>query len=131
MYGPPFRHEQLNQATHEALTELYGVAGVKLLDQLGTIAKEGHLVDERGQEKYLGNLKALSIPLCFIHGGANECYLPESTHLTYELLRETNGENLYSRHVIPGYGHNDCIFGKNAAVDVYPHILAHLERTAT
>jgi cholesterol oxidase len=131
MYGPQFRHEQLNQATHDALTELYGVAGVKLLDQLGAIAKAGHLVDRRGQEKYLANLKALSIPLCFIHGAANECYLPESTHLTYELLRETNGDNLYSRHVIPGYGHSDCIFGKNAAVDVYPYILAHLERTAT
>jgi cholesterol oxidase len=29
--------------------------------------------------------------------------------------------------VIPGYGHLDCIFGKNAAADVYPVILRYLD----
>ena len=35
----------------------------------------------------------------------------------------------YRRHEIPGYGHIDCIFGKNAATDVFPLIVDHLERT--
>ena len=37
---------------------------------------------------------------------------------------------LRDRRVIPDYGHIDCIFGKNAAVEVYPHVLAHLDKTA-
>jgi cholesterol oxidase len=37
------------------------------------------------------------------------------------------GAEHYERHVIPGYGHLDCIFGKNAAVDVYPLILRYLD----
>jgi cholesterol oxidase len=41
-----------------------------------------------------------------------------------------NGADLYTRQVIDGYGHIDCIFGRDAASDVFPHILAHLERTA-
>jgi cholesterol oxidase len=31
---------------------------------------------------------------------------------------------------VPGYGHIDCMFGKDAVVDVYPIILGHLEKTA-
>jgi cholesterol oxidase len=37
------------------------------------------------------------------------------------------GAERYERHVIPGYGHLDCIFGKNAAVDVYPVIARYLD----
>jgi cholesterol oxidase len=29
---------------------------------------------------------------------------------------------------VPGYGHIDCIFGKNAATDVYPLMLRHFDR---
>jgi len=43
---------------------------------------------------------------------------------------EKHGPERYSRHVVPGYGHIDCMFGKNAVVDVYPIILEHLEKTA-
>jgi cholesterol oxidase len=32
--------------------------------------------------------------------------------------------------VIPGYGHIDCIYGKNAVNDVFPLMLSHLEDTA-
>ena len=46
-----------------------------------------------------------------------------------ETLARWQGEDLYARHVIPNYGHIDCIFGKNAAADVYPHVLRHLEAT--
>ena len=62
-------------------------------------------------------------------GPQNECFLPESTEITVHDLAEANGSNLYKRQVIPGYGHIDCIFGKNAVKDVYPFILEHLEAT--
>ena len=44
-------------------------------------------------------------------------------------LVAANGSSLYKRHVIPGYGHIDCIFGKNAVNDVFPFVLEHLEAT--
>jgi cholesterol oxidase len=87
-------------------------------------------VDAAGNETYMPYLDRLAIPITFIHGGSNECFLPQSTALTYERLREKNGSSLYSRHVIPGYGHIDCIYGKNAVRDVYPFMLQHLEETA-
>ena len=81
-----------------------------------------------GDEVYLPHVDKLAIPMTFIHGAENAAFLPESTKITYDLLTETNGD-LYTRHVIPLYGHIDCIYGKNAARDVYPYILEHLEKT--
>lgn len=60
----------------------------------------------------------------------NETWLPESTRLPYNWLRGRNGRDLYRRHVIPNYGHIDCIFGQNAVADACPFILGHLEATA-
>ena len=60
-------------------------------------------------------------------GEKNSCYLPESTLTTYNLAKEAHPHQEYSWIQIPGYGHLDCIFGRNAVCDVYPHILKALE----
>lgn len=130
MYAPLYQHEQLNQATHDALHEMFGVANIRSFEHLARLTNTGHLVTLEGAEVYLPHLERLAIPIAFIHGAANQCFLPESTEITYNLLRQANGDKLYTRHVVPNYGHIDCIYGKNAAADVYPLMLAHLESTA-
>jgi cholesterol oxidase len=52
-----------------------------------------------------------------------------STELTIDELGSLNGRQWYRRHVVPGYGHIDCSFGKNAVKDVYPVMLEHLDAT--
>jgi len=131
LYSLLYEHAQLNPATHDALHEMFGVANIGALEHLGMLVRTKHLVDAKGNEVYLPHLERLAIPITFIHGGNNECFLPQSTALTYERLREKNGSSLYSRHVVPGYGHIDCIYGANAVNDVYPFMLQHLEDTAT
>jgi cholesterol oxidase len=96
---------------------------------LGVLTRKGHLVTASGDEAYVPNVDRLDIPIAFIHGAENETWLPESTERTINWLRENNPEQLYTRHLIANYGHIDCIFGRNAAKDVYPHILDHLEKT--
>ncbi|MBA3767258.1 MAG: alpha/beta fold hydrolase, partial [Acidobacteria bacterium] len=131
MYGQLYEHDQLNTATHDAMHELFGIANISTFNHLAMLVRAGHLVNARGEDVYLPNLGRLAIPIAFIHGAENECFLPEGSRLTYQLLRETHDKSLYNRHVIPNYGHIDCIFGKNAARDVYPLILNHLAATAT
>ena len=130
IYAPLYRHDQLNRATHDALHEMFGVANVRALEGLALMTRKGHIVAADGSETYLPWLNRMAIPIAFIHGQENECFLPESTEITFNQLRELNGESLYSRSVIPRYGHIDCIFGRDAARDVYPKILEHLEATA-
>ena len=129
MYGLLFEHEQLNAATHNALHEMFGVGNIKAFEHLALMTRQGHIVGANGAEIYLPHLDRLAIPITFIHGAENQVFLPESTETTYNLLREKNGRGLYQRHVVPRYGHIDCIFGKNAVVDIYPLVLQHLEAT--
>ena len=129
MYGPLYEHDQLSAETHDALGELFGVASITSFEHLARMARAGHVVDAGGHEAYMPHLERLARPITFLHGSENLCFLPESTEITLNVLRERNGDDLYARHVIPNYGHIDCIFGKNADTDVYPHVLRHLEAT--
>jgi cholesterol oxidase len=129
IYSRAFEHAGLNAATHDTLHELFATANVASLEHLARMVRKGHIVNARGQEAYLSHLNRLAIPIAFIHGSKNRCFLPESTGRTHELLATANGTNLYSRHLIPRYGHSDSILGKNAAADVYPYIAQHLEAT--
>jgi cholesterol oxidase len=129
LYALLYEHAQLDAGLHDGLHELFGVANLKVFEHLALMARSGHVVAADGSEAYLPHLDRMAIPIAFIHGAQNRCFVPASTETTYNLLRARNGPTLYERHVIPDYGHIDCIFGKNAADDVYPHILRHLEKT--
>ena len=130
-YGLLYDHKNLSQYFHDNLHELFGVCNIDTFEHLARMIRAGHVVAADGSDAYLPHLDRMNVPIAFIHGADNQCYLPKSTELTYDALRKTNGEALYTRTVIDGYGHIDCIFGRNAVVDVYPHILAHLEKSAT
>ena len=127
MYAPLYDHGELNEATHETLYETFGVANMKTFQHLELLTNKGHLLNFAGEDVYLPHLDRLAIPITFIHGADNECFEPKSTEITYDLLRQTNGKDWYARHVIPGYGHIDCIFGKNASNDVFPIVLDALD----
>jgi cholesterol oxidase len=100
---------------------------MKAFEQLGKIVNARELRDAQGGDEYMKNLDRLAIPITFIHGEENQCYLPEGTRKTVEKLTEVNGPNLYKRHLIPGYGHIDCIFGKSAATTIFPLIVEALD----
>ena len=129
-FGPLYEHDQLSSSTHDTLHEMFGVVNITAFRQMGRIARKGHLVSVKGENSYLPHLDRLAFPIAFVHGEENDCVLPKSTETTYNLLREKNGDELYSRYLVPNYGHVDCIVGKNAVNDVYPFILKHLETTA-
>ncbi len=127
MFGPLVEHKQLNDATHKATIEMFGIANVTSYEQLTKMVREHHLVSADGDDIYMPNLKNLAIPITFIHGEKNQLFKPKSTLTTFNKLVEANGKELYKRFVIEEYGHNDCMYGKNAVDDVYPHVLQQFE----
>ena len=135
MYGVLYELDQLNTATLDAMHEMFGIACMDSFKHIARIARAGHLVAADGAEIYLPHLDRLALPITFIHGEKNDTFLPVSTQHTLEALTAANdpdgSKGLYKRHVIPGYGHIDCIFGKSAVRDVFPHILTHLEAHAS
>ncbi len=136
LYGQLYEINQLNEQTYDNLHELFGVAGIASLEHLAMMIRHGHIVDFAGKDIYLQEdqgmptLKRLAIPIAIAHGALNKCWLPVSTEMTVDILSQANGPGLYERKLIPGYGHIDCIFGKNAYRDVYPFFIQHLDKTA-
>ncbi|MFM0154164.1 alpha/beta fold hydrolase [Paraburkholderia sediminicola] len=132
LYGLLYEHGQLNETLHSNLQELFGVHDIEVFKHLAAMVRAGKVVNAQGEDVYLRGtdgmkgLEGMRLPIGFIHGEKNETYLPKSTELTYDMLVEHFPEQPYERHLIPGYGHVDCIFGKDAAVDVYPVIARYL-----
>jgi cholesterol oxidase len=131
LYSLLYEHQQLNPLTHdEGLPEMFGVTATSALDHLATMVRAGTVVGADKSDRYMPHLRRLALPLTIIHGERNACYLPSSTEKTVAALTEANGPDFYRRHLIPKHGHIDCIFGRTAAQDVYPLIVAGLQPTA-
>ena len=131
LYGRLYQLDQLNKDTFDfGLPEMFGEANISAFQQLALFARTGHVLDRTGQDVYLPHVKRMGIPILFVHGAKNACFKPESTARTVKRLSDANGAHLYARHEIPGHGHIDCIFGKNAVTAVYPLIRRHLDQTA-
>lgn len=130
IYGLMWEHSRIDPSVHDHLSSLFGPANIRGLSQLSLLARRQHLVNRHGEEVYLPHLDRLALPVLLLHGSDNMCVLPHSTARTLRRLQRANDADLYRRDVIPGYGHVDCILGRNAHQDVYPSILEHLEATA-
>jgi cholesterol oxidase len=129
LYSGLYEHAQLDPATHVAMTELFGEVAPSVLDSLAKMVSAGVVVNAAGEDLYLPHVDRMAIPIRFIHGARNTCFLPISTQKTFELLSARNGGGLYTREVLANHGHHDVILGKSAEVDVYPKILEHLDAT--
>jgi cholesterol oxidase len=134
LYAPLFEHANLNEATHDALDEMFGIANIEVFEHLALMVRRSKVVEHDGTDSYLPldpdqlarNLSHTNMNILFIQGEKNQCYRPEGTLADLTLLQSVFDPNRVRRLVIPDYGHIDCIFGKTAASDVFPHILEHL-----
>jgi cholesterol oxidase len=89
--------------------------------------RTGTSVDRFGHDVYLPHVERLRFPILLLAGDQNRIFLPETSARTLAWLRAANPPELYERVVIEGYAHLDGFIGRDAARDVYPTMLAHLE----
>jgi cholesterol oxidase len=127
IYGAVYKHDQLNDATHNAIHEMFGVGNISTFNHILLMIRKGQIVDKDGNDVYLPNIGRLNIPIAWLQGAENGLFLPEGTERDLDLLSQKNAPELYVRIVIPNYGHMDCFTGKDAATIVYPEILGQLE----
>jgi cholesterol oxidase len=128
LYGEVYDHNKLNPATHAALPEVFGVANLTTFKQISRVLNTGHAVSADGSEIYLPEAARLRIPIAFLHGENNRLFLPAGSEATFRFLCEANGPKYYVRHVIRNYAHMDCFVGKDANRDIFPIVLAELDK---
>ena len=100
---------------------------LEYLMKVGVAAK---VYDDAGKDLVtMENLTRLKgIPILFFSGSENSVYSPEATDMSYNAFRNALSEGDYERYVFQGKGHLDCWMGVEAVKDVYPTVLAHVER---
>lgn len=132
IFGPSFRHAQLNEATHNAIRHMFGPLSTTPFIHISKIFETGRAVSMDGKTDYFAHPERLRFPIHFIAGGKNQEMLPESSLRTLNWLQNKNPKqrDLYSRTVYPEYGHMDCFIGKNASKEIFRDLIEHLDKTA-
>jgi hypothetical protein len=135
MYGRGFptlwRHENLNDATHEWIKGEFGQVPMTWYEHLADAAAAGEWVST-GKYPELPPLYTTQAPrtearFVFMTGDRNQAFLPEGMGRTFEYFdRYAPGRHTFQK--IPGYGHLDVFLGKNAHEDVFPFIIDELSK---
>ncbi|MEL6642044.1 MAG: hypothetical protein AAFP98_12170, partial [Pseudomonadota bacterium] len=130
-FGPTYQHEQLNQATHNAIMDMFGKMSPAPFPQIARCFAEGHAVSNSQDIDYMQDPGRLTMPIHFIVGAKNPLMVPECSLRTIDWLRKNHKhfEYRYTRTVYQGYGHIDCFIGRDAWKDIFPDIVAKLNET--
>ncbi len=134
-YGTGFptlwRHENLNPETHEWLKHEFAKVPLTFFQQMAECLRAGHLVPVEGYRELPEDIAErpprTDARFVFLAGELNQCFRAESQRRTYEQLSKYR-PGYHALHMIPGYGHLDVFMGQNAARDVFPLILAELNK---
>jgi cholesterol oxidase len=128
IYGCTHTHDQLDDATHQALDDMFGVGNLASLGHVGTIMQRRLAVDSTGVEAYTRCPERLRLPILLVQGDKNYIFRPAGSMRTLRWLQSANEASLYERVVLPGYAHLDALIGRDAATDVFPLLSGHLDR---
>jgi hypothetical protein len=129
-----WRHENLNEGTHEWLKEEFAEVPMTFFKQIAKCVNKGSLVSLNGGSglpaDFAESGPGTSARFAFFSGEKNLCFLPESQIRTHEYFSRHKSD-FHTLHVIPRYGHLDIFMGQNAADDVYPLLIEELDREHT
>lgn len=124
-------HEHLDDAVHDWLRHEVGKVPMSFFEQMKECLNAGHLVCAEalpGLPRDLVTQKPLSSArICFITGRNNRCFDWRSQEDSYAYFSRLRPE-FHSLHVFEEYGHLDVFLGRHAARDVFPLLLAELEK---
>jgi pimeloyl-ACP methyl ester carboxylesterase len=134
-YGTGFpalwRHQNLNDETHEWLKEEFADVPLTFFEQMARCVKKGNLISVEGKkelpEDFTAQKPQTDARFAFFAGKKNLCFLPESQMKSFEYFDGLR-KNYHSLTIFPEYGHLDVFMGKNAANDTFPLMLAELEK---
>jgi len=134
-YGVGFptlwRHENLDEATHEWLSDEFAAVPLSFFEQIRRCVDAGHLVPFDCRDALPADLTAsppaTGARFALFAGELNRCFLPESQRRTHAWL-EKHRPGYHSLHVIPGYAHLDVFMGKDAHRDVLPRMVEELDK---
>jgi hypothetical protein len=134
-YGSGFpalwRHENLSDATHDWLQEEFGDVPMTFFRQMNRCVRRGQLValdpSRDLPREFASEAPQTTARFAFFAGDRSGCFLPESQIRSHAFVSQFR-LNYHTLHRFPEYSHLDVLIGRRAAADVFPTILAELDR---
>jgi cholesterol oxidase len=142
IFGQLFELKNLGDATLDHLDALFGWVKVKMLAQAMHFARHNMLTDSQGRNSWMTQdnfAQRFAFPVLMVHGRRNRVFDWRGSLESLNTLKATRGDTdaeakptvagsvtTYGTGtptqlvVIDGYGHLDCIIGKDAHTDVFP-----------
>ncbi len=138
-YGTGFpalwSHKNLNEQTHEWLKYEFAKVPLSFFKQMARCVNIGHLVSQAGESGSKGNplpsdfiaqAPKTDARIAFFSGRDNLCFLPASQRQSFEFFSRTRKD--HSHYEINKYGHLDMFMGEYANRDIFPLMVAELEK---
>jgi hypothetical protein len=126
-----WRHANLDEATHHWVAREFGYVPFSFFRQMLASVRAGRLVPADDLPAIPQDLGAARPPQdqiwTFVAGSRNVCFTPAGQVRTHRWFRERSRQD-HAYVSLPGYSHLDVFFGRDAARDTFPHILAGLAR---
>ena len=132
-YGSGFpalwRHENIDDATHEWIKEEFGHVTMRFFKQMARCVQRGNLIAyepiESLPDDYVAEPPKTKARFSFFAGERSRCFLPQSQVLTHRYF-SSFVPDFHRLHLLPDYSHLDVFIGKNAAHDVFPKMIGEL-----
>ena len=129
IYGDVFDTTRIDERTmEESVPSFFGNGNMTFFEHMSLMIRKGRAVDATGADAYLANTDRYKLPITFMTGLHNRMFVPRGLRESYELMSAANGRDGYRHIVMSEYAHLDLWLGENSANDVFPVVLAELER---
>ena len=129
IYGDVFDYENIDDDTmRSSVPSFFGNGNITFFEHISLMIRAGEARNAQGEDRYVSNLDAYKLPINFMTGEHNRMFVPAGLQRTYDTLRRGNGPEQYRHTVFKDYAHLDLWLGTNAERDVWPTVLAGLER---
>ncbi len=128
MFGKPFDEDSLLPGIHERLGGYFGAMPLELYVHAGQNVRRGWAARFEAPTDNIADLNPLAFDrfrLTLLTGANNGLWNADSLGRMNEWLWR-HGLRRQQHLLLPGYAHQDLLWGKNAATDVYPQILEAL-----
>ena len=131
-----YRHENLEDITHRRTGDLFGAININYYLHVRKMARLQLVVKMRPNDpryaplpgNYLDHAAEIDTPILFVTGDRNRVFT-DSNVIAYNTLARINPDHRNELRMLPGYGHQDPIMGKNSHADVFPIFVDFIERS--
>jgi hypothetical protein len=122
--------KNLNDETKEWIQHEFAEVPLSFFKHIRSCIKKGALVSKNKTNRvtYAPEDFKTDARIALFSGIKNLCFLPESQKNTFEYLERLD-PGVHRLYLLEEYSHLDVFFGKNSHIDVFPLMIAELNKT--